>query len=62
VKIVCAWCDKEIEREEGPEDIRYSVCRKCLAKFNIYPEKREKEYIPEAVRSERLKPENLKGI
>jgi hypothetical protein len=50
VKIVCAWCNGEIGTEEGPGDVRYSVCRKCLAKFNIYPE--NKEITPAVSRTE----------
>ncbi len=48
MKIVCAWCDKDMGSEDGAEEIRYSVCTDCLKKFNVTP---EKEKVPD-------KPEN----
>ena len=39
MKIVCAWCDKDMGTDDEKGDIRYSVCRDCLAKFNILPAK-----------------------
>lgn len=42
MKVICAWCNCLIGTEEGPDDVRYSVCKNCLSKFNIFPEKKEK--------------------
>jgi hypothetical protein len=50
MKIICAWCDKEMGEDDTKGDIRYSVCRDCLAKFNIRPVK-EVETTPEANRN-----------
>jgi hypothetical protein len=47
VKIVCAWCDKDMGTEEGEEDIRYSVCVECLKKFNITLENKKSEEKPD---------------
>lgn len=47
-KIICAWCDREIGTEEGNEDIRYSVCRTCLAEFHIFPDKIKTDGMPES--------------
>jgi uncharacterized CHY-type Zn-finger protein len=48
MKVICAWCDREMGTEEGSDEIRYSVCRQCLAKFNIYPEEKYRDLIPES--------------
>jgi uncharacterized CHY-type Zn-finger protein len=48
VKVICAWCEREMGTEEGADEIRYSVCRQCLAKFNIYPEEKYRDLIPES--------------
>ena len=54
VKIICAWCDKDMGDEEGSEDVRYSVCRTCLAKFNVLPQD-NKANNPDGSRKERIK-------
>jgi hypothetical protein len=46
MKVICAWCNILIRTEEGPDDTRYSVCKKCLSKFKIYPEKNQKALVP----------------
>jgi hypothetical protein len=47
MKIICAWCDREMGSDDLKGDMRYSVCRDCLAKFNILPS-RETTTCPEA--------------
>ena len=42
MKVICAWCNKEMEDEDGQDEMRYSVCRDCLAKFKIFPKEHEK--------------------
>jgi hypothetical protein len=46
MKVMCAWCKSEIGTESGSDTVRYSVCKKCLAKFRIFPEDSEKENSP----------------
>jgi len=35
MKIVCAWCGKDMGEKNGKgvEGISHSICRQCLAKF-----------------------------
>jgi len=47
MKIICAWCDREMGTEERAGEVRFSVCRHCLAKFKIFPENREVNLVPE---------------
>lgn len=44
VKVICAWCKKEIDNEPGQEGMRYSVCKSCLSRFDIFPEKKEDDH------------------
>jgi len=59
LKIVCAWCDKDMGTDDEKGDIRYSVCRDCLAKFNILPAKENGTSTAES-RTTPEKPENQK--
>lgn len=60
MKIICAWCDREMGIDEEKGDIRYSVCRDCLAKFNIPPAK-EAETPPAERRTVSEKPKKQRG-
>ncbi len=40
MKIVCAWCGKDVGEKdgEGIEGISHGVCEECLSKFDVEAE------------------------
>ena len=45
MKIVCAWCDKNVGEKDGKgvEGISHSICKECLAKLTANVEGGEQD-------------------
>lgn len=48
LKVVCAWCGKELGEKEGPEGITHGICDNCLLRYfpHIYEKVKESLEVP----------------